>query len=50
MLPREAYVDDAVLAWERDLLLRQGWVCVGRADDLAEQGSATGLSPSATKA
>ena len=38
MLPREAYVDDAVLAWERELLFRQGWVCVGRADDLAEPG------------
>ena len=38
MLPREAYVDESVLAWERDLLFRQGWVCVGRADDLADKG------------
>ncbi len=39
MLPREAYVDDAMLDWERNVLFRQGWVCVGRADDLAESGA-----------
>src|SRR4051795_2225215 len=31
MLPRAAYLDDSVLAWEREHLFG-GWVCVGRAD------------------
>ncbi len=38
MLPRAAYVDPAVLAWERDLVFGHGWVCAGRSDDLAETG------------
>ncbi len=38
MLPRAAYVDAEVLAWERDFLFRRGWVCAGRADELAESG------------
>ncbi|HEX6786886.1 MAG TPA: Rieske (2Fe-2S) protein, partial [Acidimicrobiales bacterium] len=36
MLPRAAYVDPAVLAWEREHLFDGGWVCAGRLDDLAE--------------
>jgi Rieske 2Fe-2S family protein len=36
MLPREAYVDEAVLAWEREHLFDGGWVCAGRLDDVAE--------------
>jgi len=31
MLPREAYVDPVVLAWEHANFFT-GWVCVGRAD------------------
>ncbi len=38
MLPREAYVDPAVLAWERRTFFA-GWVCVGRSADVAEVGS-----------
>ncbi len=30
MLPRAAYTDDAVLAWERTHLFDGGWVCAGR--------------------
>ena len=43
MLPREAYVDPAVLAWEHANFFT-GWVCVGRADDLDEAGSQTAVS------
>jgi Rieske 2Fe-2S family protein len=38
MLPREAYVDEVVLAWEHDAFFRGGWVCVGRVTDLPEPG------------
>lgn len=31
MLPRAAYVDDAVLDWERKYLFEAGWTCAGRA-------------------
>ncbi|MCU1503671.1 MAG: Rieske 2Fe-2S domain protein, partial [Ilumatobacteraceae bacterium] len=34
MLPRAAYVEPAVLAWEREHLFDGGWICVGRADVL----------------
>src|SRR5512142_1775869 len=36
-LPRGAYLDDAVLAWEREHLLG-GWICVGRSTDVATGG------------
>ena len=39
MLPRAAYLDEAVLAWERDHLFG-GWQCVGRAEDVAAGGLA----------
>ncbi len=39
MLPRAAYVDDAVFDWEREQLVRRGWVCVGRSTDLGEAGA-----------
>jgi Rieske 2Fe-2S family protein len=39
MLPREAYISDAVLAWERAHLFDGGWVCAGRVDALGEPGS-----------
>jgi Rieske 2Fe-2S family protein len=38
MLPREAYVDPAVLAWEQRTFFG-GWVCVGRSSELAEVGT-----------
>jgi Rieske 2Fe-2S family protein len=39
MLPRSAYVDPAVLAWERAHLFG-GWVCVARAEDVPVGGLA----------
>ena len=39
MLPRAAYLEDVVLAWERDHLF-DGWVCVGRAEDVPLGGLA----------
>ncbi len=39
MLPREAYLDPAVLAWEREHLFG-GWVCVGRSSDVSSSGMA----------
>ncbi|HYU03137.1 MAG TPA: Rieske 2Fe-2S domain-containing protein, partial [Jatrophihabitantaceae bacterium] len=38
MLPRSAYVDPAVLDWERANFFGR-WMCVGRAEDLAAAGS-----------
>jgi glycine betaine catabolism A len=38
LLPRRAYVDPGVLAWEQQSFYGR-WVCVGRAVDLAEPGS-----------
>ncbi len=37
MLPRASYLEDAVLAWEREHLFG-GWMCVGRSDDIPEGG------------
>jgi glycine betaine catabolism A len=39
MLPRAAYVEPAVLAWELKHLFAGGWVCVGRSDKLPQPGS-----------
>ncbi len=38
-LPAEAYHSAEVLDWERRHFFAGSWVCVGRADDLAEPGS-----------
>jgi Rieske 2Fe-2S family protein len=38
MLPRQAYVDDDVFAWEERHFLRGGWMCVGRSEDVAAPG------------
>ncbi len=38
MLPRAAYVDPAVFAWEQANIL-SGWQCVGHADDIASPAS-----------
>jgi Rieske 2Fe-2S family protein len=37
-LPAEAYTSEAVFAWEAVHLFEQGWVCIGRADELADAG------------
>jgi glycine betaine catabolism A len=39
MLPRAAYVDDAMLDWERKHMFEAGWVCAGRASMLNMQES-----------
>jgi Rieske 2Fe-2S family protein len=39
MLPRDAYVDDKVLAWERRELFDGGWRCIGRCDAVKTPGS-----------
>jgi len=38
MLPRAAYVDDEVFAWEQRHFFDDQWMCVGRSEDLAEPG------------
>jgi Rieske 2Fe-2S family protein len=42
MLPREAYTDDAVLAWEREQFFARSWLCAGRVSDLREPGQRRG--------
>jgi Rieske 2Fe-2S family protein len=42
MLPREAYTDDAVLAWEREQFFARTWLCAGRVSDLREPGQRRG--------
>ena len=37
-LPAEAYTSQAVFDWEAEHFFEAGWVCVGRADELAEPG------------
>ncbi|MDQ1615496.1 MAG: glycine betaine catabolism [Actinomycetota bacterium] len=43
MLPREAYVDPAVFAWERRHFFG-GWVCAGRSSDVAVAGDQRAVS------
>ena len=38
MLPRAAYVDPAVFAWERQHFFGGGWLCAGRSDQLPNAG------------
>jgi Rieske 2Fe-2S family protein len=38
MLPRAAYVDPAVFAWEQRNFFGGGWICVARSDQLPEPG------------
>jgi glycine betaine catabolism A len=38
MLPRSAYVDPDVFAWEQQNFFGQGWTCVGFGSQLAEPG------------
>ena len=37
-LPGEAYTSEAVFAWEREHFFERGWVCAGRAGELAQPG------------
>jgi Rieske 2Fe-2S family protein len=39
MLPRGAYVDDALLAWELEHFFTRSWVCAGRSSELAVTGA-----------
>ena len=38
MLPRAAYTDPAVFAWEQEHFFSDGWMCVGRSEEIAEAG------------
>jgi glycine betaine catabolism A len=38
MLPRDAYVDPAVFAWEQKYFFDSGWTCVGFSSQLAQPG------------
>jgi Rieske 2Fe-2S family protein len=38
MLPRAAYVDQAVFDWEQRHFFGGGWLCVGRSDQIARPG------------
>ncbi|HWG61420.1 MAG TPA: aromatic ring-hydroxylating dioxygenase subunit alpha [Streptosporangiaceae bacterium] len=38
MLPRAAYVDPAVFAWEQDHFFGGGWLCVGRSEQVPAPG------------
>jgi nitrite reductase/ring-hydroxylating ferredoxin subunit len=38
MLPRAAYVDPGVFAWEQAHFFDGGWMCVGRSQDIAQPG------------
>jgi glycine betaine catabolism A len=49
MLPRAAYVDDDVLAWERTHLFDGGWVCAGRVDDLGRDAQDDKANQHATR-
>jgi Rieske 2Fe-2S family protein len=39
-LPRDAYLSEQVLAWEKEWLFAANWVCLGRAADLLGPGQA----------
>ncbi len=39
MLPRAAYVDQAVFDWEQRNFFGGGWLCVGRSDQVASPGT-----------
>ena len=37
-LPAAAYIDEEILAWEKENIFRATWVCVGRLDELVGPG------------
>jgi Rieske 2Fe-2S family protein len=43
ILPGEAYTSPEVFAWERAHFFEEGWVCVGRADELVKPGDQRAL-------
>ncbi|MEU0175325.1 aromatic ring-hydroxylating dioxygenase subunit alpha [Streptomyces massasporeus] len=43
-LPTEAYTSSEVHDYERELLQRRGWVCLGRTDEVAERGAQRAVS------
>jgi glycine betaine catabolism A len=44
MLPRDAYVSDAVFAWEQRNLLEGGWMCIGRTESMARPNDQRAVS------
>ena len=38
VLPREAYVDPDVFAWEQENFLRRHWICAARSEELPDAG------------
>src|ERR1700722_2816751 len=44
MLPRDAYVNDAVFAWEQSHLLEGGWICVGRNEGMSKPNDQRAVS------
>ena len=39
MLPRAAYVDPAVFAWEQQHFFGGGWLCVGRSEQMPSRAT-----------
>ncbi|HEY3335223.1 MAG TPA: hypothetical protein VGK16_08310, partial [Candidatus Limnocylindrales bacterium] len=39
LLPKRAYHDEAVYAWEREEIFFRDWIAVGRAEEVPERGS-----------
>ena len=44
MLPRDAYVSEAVFAWEQRHLLEGGWMCIGRSESMPEPNDQRAVS------
>ncbi|MFZ0664675.1 MAG: aromatic ring-hydroxylating dioxygenase subunit alpha [Acidimicrobiales bacterium] len=44
MLPREAYVSDAVFAWEQRNFFEAGWMCIGRSEDMPNPADQKAIS------
>ena len=44
MLPRQCYTSPAFFEFEREAVFARNWVCVGRADQLAEPGACISVS------
>ena len=44
LLPREAYTDPEVFAWEAERFLRERWVCVARGEEVAASGDQKAIS------
>lgn len=44
MLPREAYVNEEVFAWEQRHLFEAGWLCIGRSQEISKPGDQRAVS------